>query len=76
MTEPTGGAVEQYDSAYVYGNVAKTSNYSDSVFIPLVEMGVIAPHYTFTVMQRMADKTRPENVSIPVALYLGRPAEV
>ena len=76
VTEPTGGAVEQHDSAYVYGNVAKTSNYSDSVFIPLVEMGVIVPHYTFTVMQRMADKTRPENVALPIALYLGRPTEV
>ena len=74
--EPMGGSGVQYDVVTVYGNVTKSSNYSDSVFIPLTEMGVTVPHYAFYTAQRMADKTRPENVSLPIALYLGRTAQV
>ena len=74
--EPMGGSDVQYDVVTAYGNVTKSSNYSDSVFIPLTEMGVTVPHYAFYTAQRMADKTRPENVSLPIALYLGRTAQV
>ena len=74
--EPMGGSDVQYDVVTAYGNVTKSSNYSDSVFIPLTEMGVTVPHYAFYTAQRMADKTRPENVALPIALYLGRPTEV
>ena len=74
--EPMGGSGVQYDVVTAYGNVTRSSNYSDSVFIPLTEMGVTVPHYAFYTAQRMADKTRPENVSLPIALYLGCPAKV
>ena len=74
--EPMGVSDAQYDVVTAYGNVTKSSNYSDSVFIPLTEMGVTVPHYAFYTAQRMADKTRPENVALPIALYLGRPTEV
>ena len=74
--EPMGGSDVQYDVVTAYGNVTKSSNYSDSVFIPLTEMGVTVPHYAFYTAQRMADKTRPENVSLPIAVYLGRTAQV
>ena len=74
--EPMGGSDVQYDVVTAYGNVTKSSNYSDSVFIPLTEMGITVPHYAFYTAQRTADKTRPENVALPIALYLGRPAEI
>ena len=32
--------------------------------------------YLVDINQRTADKTRPENVSLPIALYLGRAAEI
>ena len=32
--------------------------------------------YLVDIKQRTADKTRPENIALPVALYLGQPAEV
>ena len=35
-----------------------------------------AKGWEFVVGQRTADKTRPENVSLPTALYLGSPAHV
>ena len=32
--------------------------------------------YLVDIKQRTADKTRPENIALPVALYLGQPAEI
>ena len=32
--------------------------------------------YLVDIKQRTADKTRPENIALPVALYLGQPTEV
>ena len=32
--------------------------------------------YLVDIKQRTADKTRPENIALPVALYLGQSAEV
>ena len=32
--------------------------------------------YLVDIKQRTADKTRPENVALPIALYLGSPAQV
>ena len=36
----------------------------------------VAGRYVYKTTQRTADKTRPENVALPVALYLGRPAQI
>ena len=36
----------------------------------------VAGRYKQTIGQRMADKTRPENVALPIALYLGRTAQI
>ena len=75
-TEPMGGATQYWNCAHPFGNLTPSSNYSDSAILYIAEVGAQIPHYTFTVNQRFADKTRPENVALPIALYLGRPTEV
>ena len=75
-SEPMGGATQYWNCAHPFGNLTPSSNYSDSMILYIAEVGAQIPHYTFTVNQRFADKTRPENVSLPIALYLGKTAEV
>ena len=76
--EPMGSAEGQYDGTITpRGNVSVTpSGYSDTYFIPIVDIGVMTSHKVFTINQRFADRTRPENVALPAALYMGSPAEV
>ena len=73
FSEPTGHPGEQLPGAISpYGNVSmQSSGYRDSFIIYMQEIGVITDHKSFTINQRFSDKTRPENVSVPVALYLG-----
>ena len=75
-SEPMGGATQYWNCAHPFGNLTPSSNYSDSAILYIAEVGAQIPHYTFTVNQRFADKTRPENVAVPIALYLGRPAQI
>ena len=77
-SEPTGWVSAQYDSAiWPEGNVSLHSyGYSDSFIIAMQDFGVVVDHKRYTINQRFADKTRPENVSLPIALYLGRSAQV
>ena len=75
-TEPMGNATQYWNCVHPTGNVTASSAYSDSAILYIAEVGARIPHYTFTVNQRLADKTRPENVALPIALYLGRPTEV
>ena len=75
-TEPMGGATQYWNCAHPFGNLTPSSNYSDNAILYIAEVGAQIPHYTFTVNQRFADKTRPENVALPIALYLERPAQI
>ena len=74
--EPTGHAAAQYDGAITpEGNVTMhSSGYSDSFFIAMQDFGVVVDHKYYTINQRVADKTRPENVAVFYGIYLGRPA--
>lgn len=76
MAEPMGGATQYWNCAHPFGNLTASAGYSDSAILYIAEVGAQIPHYTFTVNQRVADKTRPENVALPAALYMGKPAEV
>ena len=71
-----GGVQSQYNCVNVYGNVASYTNYGDNVILYLYDAGGYIPHYSWKINQRFADKTRPENVALPIALYMGRPAEI
>lgn len=74
--EPMGGATEYWNCDYPFGNVTMSFRSSDSAILYIADVGTQIPHYTFTINQRFADKTRPENVALPAALYMGRPAEI
>ena len=64
-----------FPAVAVLGNVSYTEPYAyDRWSLPLAEQNNKEANYS--VNQRFADKTRPENVSMPIALYLGRSAEV
>ena len=49
----------------------RSTGYSDSFFIGMQDFGTVTDHKYYDVNQRFADKTRPENVALPVGLYLG-----
>ena len=71
--EPIGHSATQYPSATTpEGNVSmRSTGYSDSFFIGMQDFGTVTDHKYYDVNQRFADKTRPENVALPVGLYLG-----
>lgn len=77
-SEPTGWTAAQYESAiWPEGNVNLQSyGYSDSFIIAMQDFGVVVDHKHYIINQRFADRTRPENVALPAALYMGSPAEV
>ena len=67
-----GGAFPTVD---VLGNVSYTGPYAQGrCYMQLAE--TYEKEARHSVNQRFADRTRPENVATPVALYLGRSAEV
>ena len=66
-----------FNSIGISGNISAAQNtYADSVISQMYDIGKQITHSRFTINQRFADRTRPENVGMPVALYLGLPAEV
>ena len=66
-----------FNSIGISGNISVAPNsYADNVISQMYDIGKQIAHARFTINQRFADRTRPENVGIPVALYLGRTAEV
>ena len=74
--EPMGSATEYWNCDHPFGNITMSFRSSDSAILCLADVGVQVPHYTFTINQRFADKTRPENVALPIALYLGRETQI
>lgn len=59
----------------ISGNISVAPNsYADNVILQMYDVGKQIAHARFTINQRFADRTRPENVYLPVALYLGAPA--
>ena len=63
-------AVGSTEILAVYGNVTATSSDVGGAVGTSGELGKTM----YSINQRMADRTRPENVALPVALYLGHPA--
>lgn len=66
----------------LYGTDAEVvTPYGNLTRVRVTEISAANPNggakgWEFVVGQRTADKTRPENVSLPTALYLGSPAHV
>ena len=65
-------ASQQEPLVLVSGNVSRISGTIMSVTASTASQGA----YGYESQQRTADRTRPENVALPTALYLGRPAQV
>lgn len=65
-------AVGSTEILAVYGNITTTSSDVGGAVGTSGELGKTM----YSINQRMADRTRPENVALPVALYLGRVAQV